>query len=328
MNDFYHLCITAHSEVLLRSADDIRDITNLVALSAFRSGTQILTDAIMSNHMHFIILSENPGKFALSLRISITKHFNAKHLRSNRLFDRKVFICKLEGARHILMAINYVLKNPVHHGQTTTPFSYPCSTANYLFSTERGVRNMPADFERPVHASELSFSYLPKNAKLPDCIRMEPDGTACRSTFEEIKLVESFYFTSSSFVYNMNRRTSDEWIKEQEQDKVQLPAITLELIERGVNLNSIGEMMKNESEIRKRREFRTDMEVCQIVDNEILGRYRAPSIYCISIKQRLQIAMTLVKEPDITLQTAARATAIPIQLLQKEYNALYDGKHK
>lgn len=56
MNDFYHVCMTAHSEVILRSEDDARDITNLIALSAFRSGTQILVDAIMSNHMHFIVL--------------------------------------------------------------------------------------------------------------------------------------------------------------------------------------------------------------------------------------------------------------------------------
>ena len=37
------------------------------------------------------------------------------------------------------MAVNYVLKNPVHHGQTNTPYSYKYSSANYLFAGERGI---------------------------------------------------------------------------------------------------------------------------------------------------------------------------------------------
>lgn len=324
MNDFYHICLTAHSEVLLRCPEDYRDITNLVALSAHRSGVQILVDAIMSNHMHFIVLSENPGKFALSLRISITKHFNSKYFRNKRLFDRKVFICKLEGARHIIMAINYVLKNPVHHGQASTPYSYPCSTANFLFAKDRGVpEHIQENYITYNNRRKQSGIYCPKNAKIPNDISIDPNGMMYRSSFEEIRLVESFYMTPNSFIYNMNRRTSDEWIKEQEQDQVKSAPITLELIERGVKFNTVNEMLKNENATRTGRQLKSDTEVCQLIDNEIRSRYKADSIYKIGIKQRLQIAMSLVKEPDISLQIASRAAVVPFQLLQNEYDSYY-----
>lgn len=324
MNDFYHICMTAHSEVLIRNPKDASDITNLIALSAYRTDTQILVDAIMSNHIHLIVLSEKPEKIVLSLRISITKHFNAVHLREGRLFDRKVFISKLEGSRHIIMAINYVLKNPVHHGQTGTPYSYPHSTANYLFQKDRGI------IQHNLESGIQSKLYHPKNAQLPYKYTSDYHKDVInRSSFEEIKLVESMYLTSNYFIYNMNRRTSEEWIKEQEQDHVQQCPVTLELIEKGVKLSSINEMLKNENANRTARLLRTDMEVCELIDSGIIDRYKAMSIYRISTKQRLQIAMNLIKEPDITLQVASRAVVIPLQLLQNEYTSLYgDLRHR
>lgn len=322
MNDFYHVCMTAHGEVLLRSEDDARDITNLIALSAFRSGTQILVDAIMSNHMHFIVLSENPARFVLSMRISITKHFNARHRRKGSLFDRKEFISRLEGARHITMAINYVLKNPVHHGQTSTPYSYKYSSANYLFADERGV-TAPRLIAR--HTDDIRFigSYFPKNAKVPETVAVDGNGMASRLSFEEIRLVESFYFTPNSFIYNMNRKTSDDWIKEQEQDNVKQVPITLELIEKGVKTETLKEMLKNENGLRFSRSVKSDTEVCQLVDNELISKYRAISIYCIDIKQRLQIALTLIKDYHIPMAVAARCSIVqPSELKKALENAI------
>jgi len=109
MKDLFHVCMTAHKEVMTRNFDDARDFTNLMALAAFRNDTSILADSVMSNHVHFIILSESPKKFSLSLRYSLTKHFNYIYGRNGRLFDKKVFIRKLEGTKHIQMAINYCL---------------------------------------------------------------------------------------------------------------------------------------------------------------------------------------------------------------------------
>lgn len=53
--DMYHVCMTAHSEVLMRNADDERELINLIALAAARTNTRILVDALMSNHIHLFL---------------------------------------------------------------------------------------------------------------------------------------------------------------------------------------------------------------------------------------------------------------------------------
>ena len=163
--------MTAHKEVMTRNSDDARDFTNLMALAAFRNDTSILADSVMSNHVHFIVLSESPQKFALSLRYSLTKHFNYVYGRTGRLFDKRVFIRKLEGTKHIQMAINYCLRNGLHHGQSETAFAYPFSTCNYIFSHARGIQDSSLSFNR----AEIQ-SYLPKNACFPDSFGIDSQG--------------------------------------------------------------------------------------------------------------------------------------------------------
>ena len=157
--------------------------------------------------------------------------------------------------------------------------------------------------------------YFPKNAKIPETVAVDENGMASRFSFEEIRLVESFYFTPNSFIYNMNRRTSDDWIKEQEQDNVKQVPITLELIEKGVKTETLKEMLKNENGLRSGRSVRSDMEVCQLVDNELISKYRAASIYCVDIKQRLHIALSLIKDFYVPMAVAARCSIVqPLEL--------------
>lgn len=317
MTDIYHICMTAHNEVLFRSPDDFRDITNLIAYKAYTDGVHILVDALMSNHMHFVVYSDNPEKFALSLRLSITKHFNIKHHRSGRLFDRKVFICALAGPRHITMAVNYVLKNPVHHGQAYTPYSYANCTANYLFTDDRGVK-------LPELTNDRTFirRFFPKNAKIPSDFKLDRDGMISRSSFEEIKMVESFFLTPNYFIYNMNRKTSDDWVKEQEQDGGNQPPVTLELIENGVKIDSLKKMLSNENTVSTQRQQNTDMAVCQLIDNKLLFRYNSSSIYTLDIEKRLQIGMELIQSHFISTAQAARCAVVPFAELENERKAL------
>lgn len=85
------------------------------------------------------------------------------------------------------MAVNYVLKNPVHHGQTNTPYSYKYSSANYLFAGERGI---PTPRLMAHHTNHMRFigPYFPKNAKVPDSVTVDEDGMASRLSFEELRL--------------------------------------------------------------------------------------------------------------------------------------------
>lgn len=314
MKDIYHVCLTAHNEVLIRDFEDARNFTNLMALSAFRCGGSILADALMSNHAHFILLIEKPWDFAVSMKISMTKHFNHAHSRNGKLFDKKVFIRKLEGTKHIMMAMNYCLRNGLHHGQSETAFAYPYGSCNSLFAGARGI-----GFQKLITNRNEINSYLPKNAEFPDSFAMKSDGTLDRSSFEEIRMAESWYGTPNSFIYNMNRRTTEEWIKEQESDDNKCEPITLNIIEKGVNFETEAEMLKNEGGARSSSVLHTDQEICNLIDCNIIHRYRRASIYQLDYKQRSEIAAELIGDLRVRAVQAARCTAIPVSSLPPEF---------
>ena len=62
-----------------------------------------------------------------------------------------------------------------------------------------------------------------------------------------------------------------------------------------------------------------DMEVCSVVDNDILCRYKTKSIYQLNDKRRCQIALELIHDCHINAIQAARCVAIPVSMLPDEY---------
>ena len=160
---------------------------------------------------------------------------------------------------------------------------------------------------------------MPKNADFPDNFAIDNQGVISRGTFQEIRLAESWYGTPTNYIYNMNRRTTEDWIKEQEKDDVTADPITLKIIEKGVQFDSESDMLKNEMGGRASVVNMNDLEVCSVVDNDILGRYKTKSIYQLSDKRRCQIAQELIQDCHINATQAARCVAIPPSILPEEY---------
>lgn len=290
MKDFYHICMTAHSEVLLRSMEDVALFTNQLALSAYRNETEVLTDAQMSTHVHETVLCDIPRKFVWSQELSLTKSYNKRHFRRGPLFDGKPFILQIKGPRHMQMAMNYSLRQGLHHGQSDTAFSYPWSTCNQLFKQERGVLPVPAKY---CSRSDLK-EFFPKNAGcFPDNWQADESGILLRSCFEEISLVENWYGTARSFIYSMTRKTTEEWLEEQKKDDVEGPIISLELMEKGFSSEDISQMKQREGNTKYNTKEMSDMEICSIIDNQMLGRFHKQSVYQLSADQKARLAEEL-----------------------------------
>lgn len=289
MKDLYHICLTAHSEVLLRDIDDVRIMTNFTALTASNSGTDMLTDSIMSTHLHETVMCESPSSFAKRQVQSLTKAFNHKHGRSGPLFDLHPFIVKAEGPRHKQMVFNYSLRQGMHHGQSETPFAYPWSTCNQLFVAERGVSEVGACL---TGATELRDCFC-KNAHIPETWQADSNGILLRKSFEQLKLVENWYGTARSYMFSMIRRTSEEWLAEQQKDGTEEPVVTLDLLESGFSKEEIASMLSNEGNPKYIQRGMSDMEICQIIDSEFLHRYHKESVYDLSQDQKERIARDL-----------------------------------
>ena len=296
MKTFYHICMTAHSEVLLRNTDDVALMTNFSALAAYRTETDMLTDSQMSTHLHETVLCEDPRRFVWSQELGLTKAFNKRHCRRGPLFDGKPFIQPIQGPKHMQMALNYSLRQGLHHGQSETAFDYPWSTCNQIFTKERGVQ-----CQAPTYISRQEIrDLLHHTADFPDSWVADSNGILLRNCFEQIATVENWYGTARGYMYSMMRRTSREWLEEQGKDDVENPPVTLQMIERSYSMEDVDSMLGFEGNSKYTNRQMSDMEVCTLIDTQLLGRYHVDSVYSLSQRQKVAIANELRYDLQIT----------------------------
>ena len=293
MTRLYHFCITWHDEVLFRDAEDIRNITNILALESYACGVELWADAIMSTHLHGVAFAEEGRMILLCqrLKMRMTKYHRNRHHGMGPLFDAGYFLLPLDGNNHILAALSYVLRNGLHHAQSATPFGYPHCSANHLFRKDLGKDPFaPAITSRPEIAR-----YLPRRSDFPDQFAMNRDGMLLRSSFENLQMVEHYYRTPRCFDYYMSRLSGEEWQREQRQDPVVDKPVTLELLEPMNPNEPIARMLASEKGHNYSASRLSDQDVCRIIDEEYVPGYHADSVYRLSQEQRLCIGEDLVR---------------------------------
>lgn len=139
----YHLCYTSHDEVLCRKYLDYCMLFNCVAQATIGTGAQLLAYAIMSTHVHLIVITEQPAAYIQRIRSSYTQMFNRRYRRKGTLGEPSFYSVELIGRRHVTAAISYVLRNPVHHELTSNPYDYEFSSIGLYFRKEtRRPENM------------------------------------------------------------------------------------------------------------------------------------------------------------------------------------------
>ena len=97
------------------------------------------------------------------------------------------------------------------------------------------------------------------------------------------------FVTPRNFDYHMGRKTSEDWYKEQEKDKSDSPIIRLETIEKGINLQPVESMLIHESGRSDYRKL-TDLNLCRIIDKEILPEHGIKSVYELSMREKTRLA--------------------------------------
>lgn len=307
MKYLYHLGISCHNSTLFRDEEDIRCITNILALTAFSVQIEIWADALMATHLHLIVFGEESRVFNMGrrLKLRITKYHRGRHGGQGPLFDPPIFILRLEGANHILAAISYVLRNGLHHAQSNTPFGYePCS-ANSLFREDLGKTPL----KRITSRAEIAAS-LPRFSVFPDHFALDENGMLLRDSFEELQRVELYYKTPRSFLFQMNRLSSDDWQKEQMQDDSSEPPVTLATIEPGSDEKSLTFWLSNEKSYQSRKDRKLDIDVCKIIDRDLMNRYPGKSFYQIDSDQKASLANILQHDYHLPLSQIRRCLAL------------------
>lgn len=278
----YHFCISGNNEILFRSEEDYIRGFNTLALTVAETGAFLSAEAFMSTHLHVCLRTDDVAAFIYRFWRSYTRYFNNKYGRKGTLGGRPNIV-EIEGFYHWMTAVCYVLRNPVHHGVAPTPFAYRHSSANAIFRNETG---------KGVHGILLSrksyYKYLPKGAKCPQGYLMDSSGLILRESVLDLSDIEHRFATPRSFLFYMNRLSSEEWRREQDDDRIDAVPITLELLERNVSLHSLSEMLKHE---HGRSDYKavSDMELCEKIDGELLPMSGKDSVYELSEQDKQQL---------------------------------------
>ena len=290
MKESYHICFTSHDEVLFRDEEDHGMFVNLMALRGFALDTEIVVDAEMSTHAHLNVFTNVPIRYAGQSRASYTKYFNGKWGRKGRFGEKYTFVMKVQGFNHQMVLQNYILRNGLHHGAAATAFGYKYCTVRELFAKDIGLS---CEVAAPLSRQEIA-SYLPRRSEFPDHYQMNAQGVFLRQSFMEIRRAEQYYATPRNYLYQMNRLTDESWIKDQLSDHTDDP-ITLSMVERA-DEKAVVQMLNNEHARQFSHTRLQDMDVCRLIDRDILPGYGATSVYQLSETQKKRIANQLANE--------------------------------
>lgn len=278
---------------------------NLLALRGYAMETEVECEADMSTHVHMNVLTAQPSRFAGQVRMSYTKWFNTKYGRRGRFGEKYTFISKVDGFYHQLVVFNYILRNGLHHCAAATSFGYPYCSVREQFADDLGMEHeVAANWTRDEIAS-----FLPRFSEFPDEYQMTARGVFLRRSFMEIRKVEQYYVTPRNYLYQMNRLTDESWAKEQQQDQTG-PPITLRDVEQ-VDENTIAQLLKNESGRNFKHGRMQDLDVCHLIDHDILPGYGVQSVYQLTATQKQRIFHQLSNDFHLPEHQIRRCLVIP-----------------
>ena len=278
---------------MYRSEADLIMGFNCLALAILDTGSRLIADGFITTHNHKAVQTDCHRDLMRKERYTYTRYFNAKYSRCGSLGEDKYFYTEVDGIHHIQALLNYVLRQGLHHGLTSTPFEYPHCSVNTLFRKELGK-----DCEPRLILGENRYQYLPEHRSLPLSYRMAENGLLLREDVVDKEYAEEIYITPRNFLFQMNRLTDEKDLTDQQEENKSAP-VTIDLIEKGVPDFDVKKALVCEQG-RVNKTQMTDLELCHIIDDIILPRVfgdrEKQSVYLLNRDQRAKIGNDLFLE--------------------------------
>ena len=304
MRKFYHICMSGGNEPICRHEEDYARLFNCIVLAASDTGSSILADVEMSTHVHLGVNTDCPHEMMSRAWLMYSRYFCSRYHRRGRLGEIAPFVLELQGLHHVIAAICYILRNPLHHGVSPTPFAYPFSSANTYFRKELGKI-----YSEELLSHKSHYRYLPKRSSYPSGYRMTKSGIYLREDVIEVSEVENFFATPRAFLFYMNRLSGEEWRAEQSKDSLDVPPVTIAEIEMGINLQSLDRMLNNENG-RLNYRILTDLELCRIIDSHIADQYGKSSVYDLNTGELYDACRHFTRTTHAPIQQVERCIAL------------------
>ena len=201
--NFYHVCTNGLEQVtLLKDEEDFRTAWNYLALSAWRTGVEIVAFILMSNHVHEILACKDASDANTAIKLfkqQISKYLRNKYGVSQVLHNTEDCISVIDTVQYMKNCIVYILRNAMCARICARPEDYRWASYACYFSGNRHVKSSPV--------SDMTFiqkrRMLKTGLDLSDCpFRLDDDGLITLGSFVRSDIVERVYRRSGkSFMY-------------------------------------------------------------------------------------------------------------------------------
>lgn len=305
MKKTYHLCLSAGDEVMFRDLEDYHRGFNCFALALHDTNATGLAEAVMATHMHQLVQAEHPADLMQFFRRSYCSYFNHKYQRKGKLGENVHFTMEVVGYHHLIAALSYIMRNPLHHGVAPIPYAYPHCSANTFFRREMGKFH-----EEKLIPENRYYRHLGRRAEFPAHYKMNENGLFLRESVLDVPQVEHLFATPRAFNYYMSRKSSEEWEREQSKDGIDHPPITLQTIEVSFQHQDIVKMLTFEHGKGDYRRI-SDIELCSYLDQMAKSCYGCQSVYQLSQEEKGQIAEDLYRNHRIGEAQIRRCLVLP-----------------
>ncbi len=209
----FHICCES-PVVVFRSEKDYMMAVNRLATSAYVCGVEVLAFCIMSTHFHLIIRGEDIDDFVKMYRRTLCYRHKRSYVNSIKL---PIYTRQLKGAEEVIIALDYVIKNPIHHGIANSIFPHPYSSANCYFHeelrAEKFYSSQKEQIKRAKKPSELGgrlYRELFGGRDVPDSFEVMDDVVVLPESFVKYEYVQTLYSTVKNFLFHMNKPLKEE----------------------------------------------------------------------------------------------------------------------
>ncbi|HIZ87625.1 MAG TPA: transposase [Candidatus Coprenecus pullistercoris] len=285
----YHLCVSCKEGLMFRSRQDYIRFINNMALLAYKYKVRILAFAVMSNHYHICIMTDDFRKFFRGLKVSYSNYYRHKYKAG--LPKTSDFSQEAAGNLHIVTMLAYVLRNPVHHGLVGHPFAYPYSSAGCYFSYNGALYSIG-------HAPVIKRI----STVAPDEFNSDREGMIDPMTFVDYRMMETLFTSSGRFMYFMSRYSGPKWEREQKEENASVKPINIQTIE-GKDIDS-KDCIQHEKGHGKL--LIPDQLLCEWIDGKAVPHHGRTSFTQLDLKQKMGIIKKLRSRWKISEEQAGR----------------------
>jgi putative transposase len=138
--------------------------------------TRILAYCLMSNHVHLVLVPEEPHSLAVAMRRTHSRYatyLNARRDRAGHLWQNRFFSCPMDDA-HLWVALRYVERNPVRANLVARPEEYPWSSAAAHVGADRSAsRLLDWSFHANAGGNERWRALLAESEDLDEIRRLQ-----------------------------------------------------------------------------------------------------------------------------------------------------------